>query len=224
MRAPISIIIPTLDAADGLAETIPALIEGLEAGLVRELILSDGGSGDATHAVADAAGAVWLSLPATRALRLRRGAEAAQGDWLLFLTAGAVLSEGWSREVAAVLAAPGAYHFQLRFRGRGLLPGAVAGLANLRARLRLPLGEHGLLIDRATYDAVGGYPEVPQLEDLAIARALGKRLVGLPIVAETCPRAFLQPGWLRRGGCATLNLVRFLSGADPKTLKADRRD
>ncbi|WP_143520936.1 glycosyltransferase, partial [Puniceibacterium antarcticum] len=74
MRAPISIILPTLDARDGLAETIPSLMEGLEAGLVRELILSDGGSTDATRAVADAAGAIWLSAPVARAQRLRRGA------------------------------------------------------------------------------------------------------------------------------------------------------
>ncbi len=223
MRAPISIIIPTLDAADGLAETIPPLMEGLEAGLVRELILSDGGSRDATRAVADAAGAVWLSLPASRALRLRRGAEAAQGDWLLFLDPGMALSSGWSRDVAPALGSPGAYHFRLRFRGRGVLPQVAAGVANLRARLRLPQGEHGLLIDRATYDAVGGYPDQPLMEDIAIARTLGSRLSLLPVQAETCPRSYSRQGWLRRGTRNSLNLMRYLAGTDPGALRGAYR-
>ncbi len=220
MRAPISIIIPTLDAADGLAETIPSLIEGLEAGLVRELILSDGGSSDATRAVADAAGAVWLSTPSSsRAARLRLGAEAARGDWLLFLKAGTALSKGWNQDFRSALGAPGAYHFDLRFHGRGVLPCVAAGLANLRARLRLPHGEHGLLIDRATYESVGGYPDLPLMEDVAIARALGSRLCRLPVDAETCPRPYARQGWVRPGLRNTLNLMRYLGGTDPAALR-----
>ena len=61
MRAELSVIIPTLDASVALPQTLSALMEGLEAGLVRELIISDGGSGDATRAMADEVGAVWVS-------------------------------------------------------------------------------------------------------------------------------------------------------------------
>lgn len=59
MRAPISVVIPTLDAAPQLAACLAALVEGLEAGLIRELIVSDGGSGDDTTALADAWGRRW---------------------------------------------------------------------------------------------------------------------------------------------------------------------
>ncbi|SNR25647.1 glycosyltransferase [Puniceibacterium sediminis] len=218
MRAPISIIIPTLDAADGLTVTIPSLMEGLEAGLVRELILSDGGSTDATRAVADAAGAVWLTAPVSRSVRLRRGADAARGDWLMFLESGTALSKGWARDLGEVLQTPGAHHFRLRFHGRALFPRMAAGVANLRAGMRLPDREHGLLIDRATYDAVGGYPDLPLMEDVAIARALGARLGSLPVYAETCPRTYAEAGWLRRGTRNTVNLVRYLGGTDPAAL------
>ena len=87
MRAPISVIIPTLDAAEVLPGCLSALMEGLEAGLIRELILSDGGSSDATGALGQAWGAQVLHGDATRGGQLRRGCAAAQGDWLLILHA-----------------------------------------------------------------------------------------------------------------------------------------
>ncbi|MFN3208761.1 MAG: glycosyltransferase, partial [Roseovarius sp.] len=79
MRAKLSVVMPTLDAETGLARSLPALAEGLEAGLIRELVISDGGSADATPRIAEAAGAVLVSGAASRGGQLRRGAAAAQG-------------------------------------------------------------------------------------------------------------------------------------------------
>ncbi|MGY9045976.1 MAG: glycosyltransferase [Rhodobacterales bacterium] len=213
MRAPISIILPTLDARDGLAETIPSLMEGLEAGLVRELILSDGGSTDATRAVADAAGAIWLSAPVARAQRLRRGADAARGEWLMFLEPGVVLSPGWTQDLRAALKTPGAHHFRLRLRGKGLLPRIVGTWANLRAARRLPDPEHGLLIHRSLYDAAGGHPDLPLpdvhlAEDIALARALGARFTSLPINAAISAAAYAPQGLVRREARTALSLLR----------------
>ena len=76
MRAPISVIIPTLDAEAALPACLAALIEGVVAGLVREVIVTDGGSTDGTFRVAEETGAVWVAGPASRGGQLRRGVAA----------------------------------------------------------------------------------------------------------------------------------------------------
>lgn len=106
MRAQISVIVPTLNAEKALAKCLGALMEGLEHGLIRELIISDGGSEDATCAVAQAWGAEVLEGDASRGGQLRRGVALAKGDWLLVLHADTVLCEGWSEAVQAHLADP----------------------------------------------------------------------------------------------------------------------
>ena len=65
MRAKLSVVMPTLNAEAGLRRSLPALAEGLEAGLIRELVISDGGSDDATVRVAEAAGARLVEVTAS---------------------------------------------------------------------------------------------------------------------------------------------------------------
>ncbi|WP_425100040.1 TIGR04283 family arsenosugar biosynthesis glycosyltransferase [Tropicibacter sp. S64] len=219
MRAPITIIIPTLNAERGLPACLSALGEGLSAGLIRELIVSDGGSSDGTVRMAEAAGAELVSGPASRGGQLRRGAEVAQGDWLLFLHADTVLEEGWSEAVLAVLATPGAYHFRLRFDAKGVMPRLVAGWANLRSRLfGLPYGDQGLLIHRSLYDALGGFDDMPLMEDVALARRAKGRLRVLPVAAVTSAEKYRSQGWLRRGGRNMITLARYFAGVDPERL------
>ena len=118
MAAPISIIIPTLNAASELPGCLDGLMPGLEAGLIRELIVSDGGSRDATAAIAEAAGAELVVSDPGRARQLIAGAEAARGEWLLFLHADTVLSRDWvERVVDHINARPGkAAVFTLAYR------------------------------------------------------------------------------------------------------------
>ena len=149
MRAPVSVIIPTLNAASGLPACLGALGEGLEAGLIRELILTDGGSMDETAAIAEAAGAIWLAGSAGRGAQIARGVAASQGAWLLILHADTVLEAGWSRAVLDhIKSAPTKAGFgQLAFAARGAAPRFVAGWANLRARFfGLPYGDQALLV------------------------------------------------------------------------------
>jgi rSAM/selenodomain-associated transferase 2 len=218
MRAPISVIIPTLNAAEALPRCLAALSEGLQAGLIRELVISDGGSGDATRAMADAAGAVLVRGPASRGGQLRRGVAASEGAWLLVLHADTVLAPGWTEAVAAALEAGGAWHFRLRFDARGPAPALVAGWANLRARaFGLPYGDQGLLLRRAEYEAAGGYPDIPLMEDVALVRALG-RLRALEAEAVTSAARYRRQGWLRRGARNLWTLARYFAGADPQAL------
>ena len=122
MRAPISVVIPSLNAATALPACLAALVEGLQAGLIREVILSDGGSTDGTRALADGWGAEVVSGAPSRGGQLRRGCDAAQGAWLLVLHADTVLAPGWSDAVQDHMAhrAEGAGWFRLRFDQRGL--------------------------------------------------------------------------------------------------------
>lgn len=200
MSAPLSVVIPTLDAAGRLGPTLAALTEGLTGGLIRELILSDGGSSDGIERIADDVGARLVTGPASRGGQLRRGAEAARGDWLLLLHADTVLAEGWTRAARRHMEArpDAAGFFRLRFDAAGAAPALVAGWANLRSRaFGLPYGDQGLLVARRVLEAAGGVPDQPLMEDVALARRLALR--PLDATATTSAERYRREGWLRRG-------------------------
>jgi len=220
MPAEISIVIPTLNAEAELPTCLEALMEGLVPGLIRELVITDGGSQDATQRIAESAGAQLIHGPASRGGQLQRGCTAARGDWLLVLHADTQLEPGWSAVVSRHLqqGQDRAAYFRLGFRARGVMPFVVAGWANLRSGLfGLPYGDQALLIRRSDYEAAGGYPDQPLMEDVALVRRL-RGLTQLPICALTSATRYQQQGWLRRGAKNLWLLVRYFSGAKPETL------
>lgn len=226
MRAPVSIVIPTLNAGATLAPVLGALGEGLAGGLVRDLVVSDGGSKDATRMIAEDAGARWVNGPAGRGGQLARGAAAAGGDWLLFLHADTQLGPGWAGAVQAHMAqAPGrAGYFRLAFQATGAGARIVAGWGNMRARVfGLPFGDQGLLISRALYGAVGGFPEIPLMEDAAIARALRGRLAMLDATAHTGAGRYRENGWAGQGARNLWRQARFFAGVDSEKLASGYR-
>ncbi|MEM1388499.1 MAG: TIGR04283 family arsenosugar biosynthesis glycosyltransferase [Pseudomonadota bacterium] len=221
MRAPVSIVVPTFNAAADLPASLSCLAEGLEAGLIRELIFTDGGSTDNTAALAEEAGAVLLLGKAGRGQQLRRGADAAEGQWLLFLHADTHLDRGWTRALFDHMRdhPEKAGHFRLGFRAQGAAPRMVSRWANLRSWVfGLPYGDQGLFVARKLYDRVGGYPEIPLMEDVALARALKGQILSIPVTAWTSAARYEADGWLRRGGRNLLTLARYLLGADPERL------
>lgn len=225
MRARISVIIPTLNAASALPRCLEALIEGLALGLIRELIITDGGSSDATALIAAQAGGEVVTGPPSRGGQLARGCAVAGGDWLLIVHADTVLAPGWAQAVADHIAQEdaGPAWFRLAFDDPGPMAGFVAGWANLRARLfGLPYGDQGLLVSRADFDRAGGYPDQPLMEDVALVRTLG-RLSGLPATARTSAARYRRDGWVRRGARNLWTLLRYFAGADPDDLAARYR-
>ncbi len=219
MPAPISVIIPTLNAAARIGPALAALAEGLDAGLVGELIIVDGGSDDGIEAIADDIGARFEIVSPSRGGQLAAGAALATRPWLLFIHADTVLGEGWLAAVQAHLATPDkAGYFRLRFDATGLAPRLVAGWANLRSRLfGLPYGDQALLISAALYTKVGGHPNQPLMEDVALARALKGQLA--PLNAEAVTSAAKYHGnWLRRGSRNLSLLIRYVLGASPESL------
>lgn len=218
----ISVIIPTLNAAPRLGPCLGALGPAVLDGMLTEVIFSDGGSTDDTAQIADLTGAEFITGPAGRGGQLARGAAAARGEWLLFLHADTVLSPNWPDRVRAHMnaGAERAGWCRLAFDATGGAPRLVAGWANLRSYLfGLPYGDQALLIHRSLYRAVGGYQDMPLMEDVALARALGRRrLVGLDIVATTDAARYQREGWVRRGAKNLTLLCRYFLGASPDRL------
>ena len=153
MVAPVSIVIPTLNAAAGIAPTLACLVEGVSMGLVRELIIVDGGSDDGIAQIAEDVGAIFLTCEAGRGRQLAMGAEHASATWVLFLHADTVLNVDWSLAVAThVNNQTDAGYGRLAFDDAGLVAKIVSGGANLRSRiLGLPYGDQGLLVSRRMY-------------------------------------------------------------------------
>lgn len=222
MSAPLSIIIPTRNAAPVIGPTLAALTEGLGEGLVQELILSDGGSEDDIAEVAEAVGARLVTGAPGRGGQLVRGIAAARGAWLLVLHADSVPAPGWAAAVRAHLAdhPEQAGYFDLRFDSARWAARWTAGWANLRARvLGLPYGDQGLLIARSLYDRMGGYPEIPLMEDVALADRLGRRhLRPLGHQITTSSARYEAAGWWRRGARNLSTLALYRMGRDPVAL------
>jgi rSAM/selenodomain-associated transferase 2 len=221
VAAKLSVIIPTLNAGARLPAALDSLLPGVGAGVIAQVIISDGGSGDNTLQLADDAGAEIVTGPPGRGGQLRRGAELAKSPWLMFLHADTVLEPDWVGAVCTHIDArpEKAAAFRLRFAAKGMAPRIVAAWANLRSRVfQLPYGDQGLLISRAFYDEIGGYPDIALMEDVAIARALKSRLQLLECYAETSPDRYLAQGWIKRGTRNLWTLARYLAGADPDDL------
>ena len=160
----ISVIIPTLNAQSGLAATLTALVPATVDGIVREVIVVDGGSTDRTAAIADEAGTRFVTRSGGRGYQLLAGAHRARFPWLLFLHADTVLQAGWEREATALMEAvdsgrrpltAAAFRFALDDAGIG--PAPAGGLVRLRCALfRLPYGDQGLLMPKLLYTEIGG--------------------------------------------------------------------
>ncbi|HUS55933.1 MAG TPA: TIGR04283 family arsenosugar biosynthesis glycosyltransferase [Thermohalobaculum sp.] len=222
MMAPLSVVIPTLQAADRIGPCLGALGEALMEGVIHEVIIADGGSTDGIADIAEAVGARVVTASPGRGNQLAAGAEAARGRWLLFLHADTVLSPGWGAAVLThIQTRPGqAGYFALQFDTRGAAPRFVAGWANFRAALfALPYGDQGLLVSRLLYDQAGGYPDIPLMEDVALVRRIGRRrLTRLGADAVTSAARYGADGWLRRGWRNLTTLALYFLGTSPQRL------
>ena len=223
MPAPLSVIIPTLNAVEDLPATCDALLNGVTDGMIAELILSDGGSDDAIADVAEALGARLITGPRGRGHQIKRGVDAATTPWLLILHADTHLSEDWAQAVRTHmnLHPDKAGWFRLRFRARGFMPRLVAFGANLRARFPgLPYGDQGLLISQDVLASSGGIPELALMEDVVLASQLKGRLLPLAATAHTAADRYETDGWWARILLNLGTLARFYVGAHPEDLIA----
>ena len=189
----IGVVIPTLDEEQGL----PGLLGDLRClgrAVPLDVVVADGGSSDATAAAATRGGARLLATSRGRAQQLNAGAAAARGEWLLFLHADSRLPPAARRALLAALVDEpdlGAAVFRFAIDLIGPWKRFIELGQALRQRLyQLPYGDQGLLVRRALFQAVGGYAELPLLEDVALIRALRRRGVAI----RTLPAALVTSG------------------------------
>jgi rSAM/selenodomain-associated transferase 2 len=221
----ISVIIPTLNAEACLAETLAALVPAAVDGLVREVIVIDGGSGDRTAAIADQAGTSFVVRTGGRGYQLAAGAHRARFPWLLFLHADTVLEAGWERDATAFMDAvdagrrpPAAAAFRFALDDTGLRPRLLErGVALRCALLRLPYGDQGVLIPKRLYAGIGGFSPLPLMEDVDFVRRLGRRrVVLLRSRAMTSAARYRRDGYvlrsLRNLTCLSLYFLRVPTG------------
>jgi rSAM/selenodomain-associated transferase 2 len=212
----LSVVLPVLDAGPELAATLATLDADCE------ILVVDGGSKTAPQ---PHAGVRVLLAPRGRGTQLGAGADAASGEWLLFLHADTTLSGDWRDAVAAFAADPAnaekAGYFRLAFATNDPRGARVAALANWRARVfGLPYGDQGLLVARAFYKKIGGYRPIPLMEDVDLVRRIGKaRLVELTATATTSAKRYERDGWLRRPLRNLFCLALYFAGVSPHTIQ-----
>ena len=204
----ISVVIPTSNSERLLPRCFDSLITAAVRGVVREVIVSDCGSGDATLEIADAAGAHIVRARKGRGTQMVEGAAIARSDWLLFLHPETALEPGWEVEAESflnqvIMERPRAAVFRFALEDFGGEARRAEAKANLRTSLlALPYGDQGLLIPKRLYQKIGGYRTLADMEDADIALRIGRRrLIVLRSRAVNVPRA---PKSALRGFALTL--------------------
>lgn len=223
---PLGVVVPTLNEEVRLPRLLDDLAA---LPFPCEIVVADGGSQDSTRSVAERPGVRIVSSPPGRGVQMNRGANALDTRWLLFLHADSRLSPEFGGAVSdwisrAVDGTPGGPHgprghegenpaqgedqrrderagyFGFRLDGDRVLWRLIELGQRLRERVTgLPYGDQGLLVSGRAFREVGGYEEVPLMEDVRMIRSLQERgrVERLPASLITSPRRYNREGTLR---------------------------
>lgn len=219
--ARLSVIVPVLNEADGIAAALAALAPLRQRGA--EVIVADGGSQDDTVARATPLADQVITAPRGRAAQMNAGAAVAAGDMLLFLHADTQLPPDAGILIAQGLKQFGRVwgRFDVRIDGTHVLLPVVAAMMNARSRLTgIATGDQAMFVSREAFVKVDGFPVIPLMEDLMLAKRL--KQLGPPL----CLRARVTTSgrrWERHGVIRTILLMwrlrfAFWRGADPAEL------
>ena len=219
--ASLSIIIPVLNEGDGLAATLQALAPLRAHGV--QLIVVDGGSQDDSLAKAKPLVDHALAGPRGRGRQMNIGAALAQGDVLLFLHADTQLPDTADALVLTAIGAGALWgRFDVHIEGRSPMLRVVATMMNLRSRMSgIATGDQAIFVQRAAFEAVGGFPDQALMEDIELSKRLGRSS------APACLRARVHTSgrrWESRGVWRTIFLMwrlrwRYWLGASPEQLE-----
>ena len=245
MRPLVSIVVPVLadaGAAGRLITQIPP-----DAGV--EIVIADGASDRELDRIAAARADVRLVRSAPgRGRQMNTGAAIATGDWLLFLHADSELPRNWLQVLRNAVGMPGSDDdgppeggphaerphgsgphgtpivggwFRFALDDDGWQARAIERGVAWRVRvLRLPYGDQGLFVRRLTFDAIGGFPDWPLMEDVDFARRLiaAGRIAEVDAALVTSARRWRQDGWWRRSARNVALLALYVAGVSPERL------
>jgi rSAM/selenodomain-associated transferase 2 len=213
------VIIPVYRDADVLART---LADTDFAGA--EVIVSSV-SGDATLAPLRRAypGIIWVEAPRGRAAQMNAGAVSARGEWLVFLHADTRLPRGWTDAIGLASHDPGVNAGCFRFALDSTSTMARVIERGVRVRVALfglPYGDQGIFVRRDAFEALGGYTELPIVEDVDLVRRLRRtgRLFRSALAATTSARRWERDGWLRRSARHLAMILLYFCGVAPARL------
>ena len=219
--ARLSVVMPALNESAGILAALQALAPLLARGA--QLLVADGGSQDDTVSLARTGGAQVIGAPLGRALQMNAGAQQASGDILLFLHADTRLPLDADRLMAQAIAnGPQVWgRFDVRIEGKPRTLRVIAAFMNRRSRWTgIATGDQALFMTRAAFDAVGGFPAQPLMEDIEISKRL------LKLSRPACLRARVVTSgrrWETRGVWRTVLLMwrlrlAYWRGATPERL------
>jgi hypothetical protein len=218
-RPVLSVVMPALDEEEQLVATLSALAPYAEV----EVIVVDGGSADATVAIARASGVRTLMARPPRSIQLNAGAAAASADVLLFLHADTRLPHDFPEQVRRTMAddrvAAGAFHLSIDRNLRSLR--IIERVANWRSRfLQMPYGDQAIFLRRDTFWELGAYPPIPIMEDFELVQRLKRRgRIALATgTATTSARRWLKLGALRTWLINQLVIGAYCAGVSPQRL------
>ena len=217
----ISIIVPVLNEAQGISESLAVLAPLRARG--HEIIVVDGGSSDKTPDLASRAADRVVSAPRGRASQMNAGAALARGEVLVFLHADTRLPEAAGARILQGLAASGRAwgRFDVRIEGASVFLPVIAFFMNLRSRATgIATGDQAIFVRREAFERAGGFPPLELMEDIALSRSLKRvsRPLCLAEKAVTSGRRWERHGVLRTVFLMGWLRLAFFLGAAPASL------
>jgi rSAM/selenodomain-associated transferase 2 len=217
----ISIIIPSLNEEEPLRSCLEAFKQNND---IREIIIADGGSSDRTIEIAEGFQDVKVVRAGKgRGLQMNAGAFSAKGDILLFLHADTLLQEGWSQAIEGALkdsaVVGGAFTFAINNPGKKYR--MIEEWVKLRCLLfRLPYGDQGIFVKRDIFKEIGGYKNIPLMEDVDLIERMKARgriaILGTRVL--TSERRWLKKGLLYTAAVNQLIMLLYRIGVSPHKL------
>ena len=218
----VTIVIPVLNDRAALA----SLLAVLPPDPTLEIIVVNGS--DVTDPAMDLLrerypGLSWMQSPPGRGTQMNQGARRARGRWLVFLHADTRLGAGWTDVIRRLDEQPrivgGSFRVALASPARWAR--WIEWGVRIRVRLfDLPYGDQALFVRRTVFEELGGYKELPLMEDVDFIRRLRRRgrLAHAAVPALTSARRWERDGWLRRTVDNAMLVALFLAGHPPERL------
>jgi rSAM/selenodomain-associated transferase 2 len=219
LSIPLSVIIPVYRDADALARTL-AETDFSGAELVVASVSDDDSLGPLRLAHP---GIAWIDAPRGRAAQMNAGAAAAHGEWLVFLHADTRLPSGWKDAIGAARRDPrvnaGCFRFALDSTSRKARIIEIGVRARV-ALLGLPYGDQALFVRRDAFVSLGGYADLPIMEDVDLVQRLRRkgRLHRSTLTSTTSARRWERDGWLRRTTRHLMLILLYFCGVEPARL------